>query len=349
MLNKSNFTLEHIKNLHAKTKCDPALLERVVYAFGLLEALSKTGLDFIFKGGSCLMVILSETKRLSTDVDILLRPGTDIYEYIKKIELIFPFTSYEEQVREGESSIDKKHFKFLYQSPQDNRKIYILLDVVFEENYYLETEMREIKNMFIDVEAPFDLVRVPTISGIIGDKLSAFAPNTIGIKYGREKELEIIKQFFDIATLFEEISDFESVKTTYERIAIIEIRNRRINDCNTRETLMDTFNSAIAIVGRGRLFKDDYLRLKDGIRRASNHVIGDYSVAEAESHACRVAYLVANIMAKKRELVKITDGSQYGDKLISNRIYSKVNHMKKTDIIDFAYLYEAVLLIENID
>ena len=40
---------------------------------------------------------------------------------------------------------------------------------------------------------------------ILGDKLTAFAPYTIGIPFGVDKELEIIKQLNDIACLFDEL------------------------------------------------------------------------------------------------------------------------------------------------
>jgi len=83
MLKKSNFTIEHIMKLHNETKCAPVLLERVVYAFGLLEALVLAGLDFTFKGGTCLMVLMVP-KRLSIDIDILVEPGIDIDIYIQK-------------------------------------------------------------------------------------------------------------------------------------------------------------------------------------------------------------------------------------------------------------------------
>ena len=58
MLQKENFRLENIQRLQKNYKKDPALLERVVYAFGLLEALCLTGLPFVFKGGTCLMLLL---------------------------------------------------------------------------------------------------------------------------------------------------------------------------------------------------------------------------------------------------------------------------------------------------
>lgn len=74
MLQKENFRLENIQRLQKNYKKDPALLERVVYAFGLLEALCLTGLPFVFKGGTCLMLLLKHPMRLSTDIDIIVQP-----------------------------------------------------------------------------------------------------------------------------------------------------------------------------------------------------------------------------------------------------------------------------------
>jgi len=37
MLTKENFNKDHIEKLHRESGSDPILLERVLYAFGLLE------------------------------------------------------------------------------------------------------------------------------------------------------------------------------------------------------------------------------------------------------------------------------------------------------------------------
>ena len=109
MLKKSNFKIEHIRRLQAETRRDPSLIERTVYAFRLLEALSMVGLDFIFKGGTSLMLLLDKPERLSTDIDIIVKPGTDIYSFIEKASEIFPFISYEEQTRRAVRNIEKRH------------------------------------------------------------------------------------------------------------------------------------------------------------------------------------------------------------------------------------------------
>ena len=50
MLSRENYTEVHINDLRAQTGADPSILERTVFAFGLLEAIRIVELPFIFKG-----------------------------------------------------------------------------------------------------------------------------------------------------------------------------------------------------------------------------------------------------------------------------------------------------------
>ena len=65
MISKNTYTIEHVVALREKYKKDPSLLERVLFAFGLLEALVRVGMPFIFKGGTSLMLILEKTLSLA--------------------------------------------------------------------------------------------------------------------------------------------------------------------------------------------------------------------------------------------------------------------------------------------
>lgn len=117
MLKQENFELDHINILKKNSSSDPAILERTVYAFGLLESLVRVKMPFIFKGGTCLMLLLETPRRLSTDIDIIVEPGIDISSYIQDAAKIFPFKKVEEQTRVGKNQIEKRHFKFYYDSP----------------------------------------------------------------------------------------------------------------------------------------------------------------------------------------------------------------------------------------
>ena len=114
MIQPISFAEEHIRELQKTSKRDPVLLERAVYAFGLLEALARVGMPFIFKGGTCLMLLMNRPRRLSTDIDIIVEPRTDLDAFIEEASKIFPFQSAEEQKRIGKNNIEKRHFKFTY-------------------------------------------------------------------------------------------------------------------------------------------------------------------------------------------------------------------------------------------
>ena len=136
MLKRDNYTQSHIMNIRAQTGADPAIIERTVFAFGLLEAIAKTGLSFIFKGGTSIMMLLKEPRRLSTDIDILVKPGTDIDEYIQKAGAFFPFKRVVEDFRTAQSTIEKRHFRFYFTSPRNGEDFNVLLDVLIRPFLY---------------------------------------------------------------------------------------------------------------------------------------------------------------------------------------------------------------------
>lgn len=115
ILKRENFTEEHIRNLQQSSHRDPVLLESAVYEFGLLEALVRVEMPYIFKGGTCLMLLMDSPRRLSTDIDIIVHPEADLDEYLKNVSEIFPFRDMEEQKQVGKIisytiSIKKERF-----------------------------------------------------------------------------------------------------------------------------------------------------------------------------------------------------------------------------------------------
>lgn len=64
MIDKSVFNKDYILELKNKYNVDPSILERSIYALGLVEALVKSQLNFIFKGGSSLMLLLNYSKQV---------------------------------------------------------------------------------------------------------------------------------------------------------------------------------------------------------------------------------------------------------------------------------------------
>lgn len=150
-------------------------------------------------------MLTEHPQRLSTDIDIIVEPGTDVERYVMEAAKIFPFKSHEKQVRQGKNKIEKVHYKFIYASPLLKKDFYILLDIVFMENPYTTIIEREISNDILLIDGTPSKVVMPSADCILGDKLTAFAPHTTGIPLGVDKELEIMKQLYDVRTLSEQL------------------------------------------------------------------------------------------------------------------------------------------------
>ena len=345
MLSKENFTLEHIMELRTQNRKDPGLLERVMYAFGLLEAIAQVGMPFIFKGGSRLMLLTPYPRRLSTDIDIIVEPGTDIDFYIMEAAKIFPFKRYEEQTRIGKNKIVKRHFKFIYDSPVQKGEFYILLDVVFSQSPYKYTMLVNIQNDMLVLEKEAIMVTVPTPDCILGDKLTAFAPHTTGIHFGVDKEMEIMKQLYDVATLTDFIEDQESMVDTYYKAVAEETAYRGI-ESTWEDVLNDTISSAACIIGKGTLQPEEFPLYIKGIRALDSHVLGEkYSGEIAAYQACKVMYLAACILTGHKYQT-IEHPENYMDVSIGKSKYKKMAYVKKQKLEAYAYLVEAVHLLE---
>lgn len=345
MIDTSIYTSDYIQNLTNELRADRNLVERSLFAFGLLEALARVEMPFIFKGGTCLLLLLNNPKRLSTDIDIIVEPTIDLDEYLRKAEQIFPFKHMEENKRKGRNNIEKRHFRFYYDSPIQSNETNIILDVVFEESPYTKVIEKEIDNRFLKVGIPEILVKVPSVDCILGDKLTAFAPYTTGIPFGVDKELEIIKQLNDIACLFNELQDYESVRETYLKTAEIEIGFRGL-DIDYKECLRDTIRACLSVMAKGAIRKEDYQQFLIGIRKIKGHMIGyKYNPDDAVDQASKVLYLCSCLLSK-HEFEKDIDFNEYKEVTkLPNKLKS-LFYLKRFNLSAFGYLCKSMELID---
>jgi predicted nucleotidyltransferase component of viral defense system len=72
MIKKETLTAEWIEKVSKGNRnADKILVEKAIRALLLLEGLSNSGLPFIFKGGTALMLLMNSAKRFSIDIDII--------------------------------------------------------------------------------------------------------------------------------------------------------------------------------------------------------------------------------------------------------------------------------------
>lgn len=292
------------------------------------------------------MLLLKSPRRLSTDIDIIVKPGTDIMLYIQEASKIFPFEEVEEQSRIGKNQIEKRHFKFYYDSPLNKSRFYILLDVLFEENHYNKLVEKPIQNELLLTEEPYLPVKIPSIDCILGDKLTAFAPHTTGIPFDVKKELEIIKQLYDVSTLIEECSNFQDIYESYMNTVVSEIAYRG-NDCTPEDALLDTISMAACIISRGNTNQEDYRKLITGIKSIRTHIFREnYSGEIAAIQACSVMYMAACVL-KNKEFVRIENPEMYIKDSIGKSKYKSLSYIKRIKLEAYGYLVEAVRLLEE--
>lgn len=340
MIDKSVYGLDCIRELQKKYVSDPGLIERALYAFGLLEAIQRVGMPFCFKGGTSLMLILDKPARLSTDIDILVEPGTDVDGYIDKASQVFPFLNKEEDIREGKNGMIKRHFKFTYFSPLRKTEFYILLDVVFTHLPYAQTMQKEIRNELLLTEGENLFVLVPTADCMLGDKLAAFAPHTTGVLLGSGKELEIAKQLFDTAILSDYVTDYDLFSRTYEATVMSETAFR--GGCWSKEdVLRDTIHACVSIISRGTIDKTDYAEYLRGIKSLRNHILlSNYNTDDATWKACKVMYL-ASCLLSGNPLKKIEQPERYLSERLEGDQNKKLAYVRKQRLDAYACLVEA--------
>ena len=348
MLRSENYTADYIEELRRKTGADPSILERTVFAFGLLETLVRVGMPLVFKGGTSLILLLERPRRLSTDIDIIVDGDIDVDSYIERAGHVFPFSGVEENIRKGANKIKKRHFKFHFTSPRTGKEITVLLDVVFADNPYPDVVNRPIRNSLLLSSGEDLSVNLPDKNSILADKLTAFAPHTTGIPLGVGKELEIIKQLFDCWTLLQEMDDFRKVASVYDTVSRVEAEYRGL-DIEPSDCLLDTIDACICIIGRGSIKPEEYISYSRGINAIQGHVFdGRVNGENAAVLASEVMFLASSILCQKTEYIRITDAEEYRKVQLNLKGMKRISSVRNTLPFAYAYMIRSFQLLNGI-
>lgn len=331
MIDKECFTPEWISGrARVLNYPDLNLIEKVIRAFSLLDMLAASGCHFCFKGGSSLMLLLKDKRhRLSIDIDIICPPGTNIEDYLQNYK-DYGFIDFKPIARQQRgTAIPKSHSKFFYQvSYKDGLELNesILLDVLNEDWHYREVLEVPIESQFIKNIGNPNIVKIPSLGDILGDKLTAYAPNTTGIPYvkkDRDMGMEIIKQLYDIARLFEKIDNLEITAISFERIAEIELSYRNME--NNKEIVLDDIrNTSLCLATNGKEGVGDFNALLKGITRVKSLMFNNkYTFDDALIDSARAAY-VATLIEKGRYPIEKYSGNP--EEVVDMKITSSLPH-----------------------
>jgi len=352
MIDSRTYTKEWIDTISAKNRnVDKILVEKVIRAITLLVSLKTTNLDFIFKGGTALMLMLPKPTRLSIDIDIIVPDKeTKVENYLDQILQSGSFVRYELQNRYKQSNIVKAHYKFYYKPTikTHSDEEYILLDILFENNPYSQLTQTAVQCPFV-ITTGETSVLTPTIENILGDKLTAFAPNTTGIPYFKGRNgmgMEIVKQLYDIGNLFDFANNLETVLHTFETNAAIELQYRSLSDKTPTDVLDDIFQTSFCISMRGISGTCNFGEIQQGINRIKSFIYSSkYLIEDVIVSAAKAAYLSALLKNQAKMPERYTSESQIEDFDIKNVQYNKFNKLKRNLGEAYFYWYKAFELL----
>jgi hypothetical protein len=345
MINKETHTIDWILNLKNKLgkRVDPKLIEKVIWALTLLEQLQLKGLNFTFKGGTALLLATEKPKRFSIDIDIITEHSEkEIIEVLQKIVEEKIFLSWEDDNdRKHTPDAPIGHFKTYYKSVVDGNIEPILLDLLYTPNPYPEVREIPIKHTWLSTSEKGTIITMPTFDAILGDKLTAFAPKTTGILYSKNRPVEIIKQLYDIAFLFDHIANLEIVSSSYNKVVQEEIGFRKL-EITAKEVLEDTWQACYTLAERD-INSEEFNHLQLGIRNFTNFIIDRFSIDEAITAGAKVAYLTKLIQSGVTiKIERFKNPLEIKDWIIENQQYNKLNKLKKNNPEAFYYWYLAL-------
>ncbi len=353
MISGKTLNLEWINTVSRKNRnADRILIEKVIRALLLLEGLAESGMDFIFKGGTALMLLKGSTKRLSIDIDIILKKKIELEPFFTDFLKRKNFTRVELQERNATSSIEKEHYKFYYQpifrTAQEEE--YVLLDILIEESLYKNIFSIDIDSSFVQQDAVPVKINVPSFEDMLGDKLTAFAPNTSGIPYeknGHSRTMEIIKQLYDIGNLFDDVKNLENVRETFKKFAFKELSYRNLEQ-NQNRVLQDIFETALCISTRGMEGNGNFTALQNGISQIRAFIFSEtYQIEKAIVHASKAAYLAKLLELNTNNLKRFENALQVKDWIIEKPFFTRLNRLKKSNPQAFFYWYKIYELVKS--
>lgn len=346
MIINKTFTNEFIESYAGDNVDKKRIFEKVVHAFYLLEKLTTLNIKFTFKGGTSLMLLLDNFERFSTDIDIIMP-----FNYKEIIsDKIFSLKDevlleIEEQKRVPRGII-KKHYKLLFNSLYDEKGS-VILDIVFDDLKYKKAKEKEIKCKYLISTEPYYKVNIPNIDEMLGDKLTAFAPNTIGIKYKEVNQLqakntEIIKQLYDVSKLISNMKDIKVVKETYKKVCEVQCKNRNLK-LNYSDCLLDTIDTCILILLEGNYNNDmdKYKQLIKGRQGIESYLINYLTISEFFQSTIDILSLCVQLHTD----LSLSEESLINSKHLFGKSFRKIKAIVGSDY--YSKLSKCIFLLEN--
>lgn len=351
MINPQSYTTEWLfshRNKKGYERINPPLVEKMIHALSLVEKLALQKLEFIFKGGTSLILLLDDAGRFSIDIDIITIEARERIEAVlAEVCKMMPFTRFElSEHRSYKPGVPKAHYLLFYNSALTGKEDHILLDILYEDHVYPQCNDLPVTAQWIDGDDNPTMVTVPSVESILGDKLTAYAPNTTGILYGKGKEVEIVKQLHDVGKLYDAAKDAGTVMSAFDLMVEKEIKYRG-QACTAQDVCSDIIETGLMIVRREKNTqepnKSQFNEIKRGLLQFKSYQTSQaFRIDEAVIAAGKAAVLAAKIRSRNNDPLPVfTATVKKADVLVQHADYNYLNKLPGEALF---YWYHAIAI-----
>ena len=230
----------------------------------------------------------------------------------------------------------------------------VLLDVLYEDNHYHKIEDKILSHPFIQTDGSATIIRVPSVADMLGDKLTAFAPNTCGVPYYKgthNSTINVAKQLHDVGRLFDAVEDIATTAETFKAIAVVELSSYRGKGEDLSIVYDDIRNTALALATRGKVDPNkDFELLKEGVDKLKSHIyIGRYTLDMAINDAAKAAYLATAIQYGYNKIEKYSGNvSDVMNMTISPIISKEVTKIRRGNPAAYYYWCKISQILQEV-
>ena len=367
-----NYDPEQVKELVNTRKISSiANLEKAIFALEYVAQLQEEGLDFVFKGGSAVQILLGDQwNRLSVDADICTNTSKREVSYVvESVKNKFNDNGFSYTPRN--SDLETKFVSYRIATPPiTDISRTILLDIqMMKPRYSLQST--KLESFFYDSDIT---VQTPTINSILGDKLSVIGPTTIGRKLENSRNgIEYAKHFYDINSLYNNLTNLKEAKETYSSIIEIQeiIRDTKYHLSQCIDDALLTCKTACLPQGLGeQLIREssvdrervslEFEKLQDGLSRFRPFIVSEMPytwdfLREYSSTTALLLELVRSNCTNEKAMAIVHSNlvEELGMKTMVNKIkkLEKIHHwfLDLEEITAFPKILERWYIILHLD
>ncbi len=214
-----------------------------------------------------------------------------------------------------------------------------MLDVVYESNKYPKIITKNIRADKLKVASDL-IVKIPSIESILGDKLTVLGTKTTGISYDSKKELELMKQLYDVDKLFNEAENIDIIRESFINIANKELKYRKLFEITYNDVLEDIkdFCKDIILLNREHIKK-----INSGIKSLKSFIMEKNFLIDIEvlTAASKVLYLISLIKSEKIFIEKYKENNIIPDVIIPLEYKKRLNKIKKYNKEAYYYILKS--------